>query len=316
MSDIKQAERQARFRERRRSKGGIRVDMWLSEADAERLKQLAKWTGQSRPRSLLSALKSSWKRALQKAAEQDHVEAQLALAQSLRDKNRAEAQGWFRKAAAEGIITAKHNVALIDWSAGRQQQSVKDFEECAKSGLDVAQYNLALIYIDGTSVARNLQLAHKWLAASREQGFKQASIIEGLLRCAGHGVEQDYEAGLNQIRAAKGGSLTEVEEYIVQVLATDPSDKVRHAAGALLAARRLVKRRATAANLAALATAQAEANQFDDAVMTQWRVVRLVKATRAASQADRSATKQRLADYMAEKKVRAQTTVLQMYWAD
>jgi TPR repeat protein len=290
--------------------------MWLPAADAQRLDQLARWTAQSRPQTILSFLEEAWMGALRDAAKRGHRDAQAAFANTLRYHDPQEARSWFEKAAMQGVLSARHNLALIDHAGGKQELAASAMVECADAGIVESQYTLGLWYLNGSGLLQSYELAHKWLDAAIVHRHQSARLLKGVLLCAGFGLPVDYESGLLHIRGAKRSNTSDAELFLVSVLATDPNARLRKGRSALYAAARLVQRRSTPMHLSALATAQAEAKLFDEAVMTQWRVVRLLRSRRSNESLGSTEAKSRLELYMKEKEFRAKTTAFSASWTE
>ena len=54
------------------------------------------------------------------------------------------------------------------------QKAAEWYTKAAQQGLDVAQYNLGICYVNGMGVDRNLQKAIEWFTKAAEQGYESA----------------------------------------------------------------------------------------------------------------------------------------------
>ena len=72
----------------------------------------------------------------------------------------------------------------------------------AKSGNDVAQYNLGLMYANGNGVRQDYTEALKWYRLAAEQGFAPAQTNLGLMYARGQGVPQNDTEALKWYRLA------------------------------------------------------------------------------------------------------------------
>jgi TPR repeat protein len=86
------------------------------------------------------------------------------------------------------------------------------YQEAAKNGHPVAQYNLGVLYNDGRGVERNFSEAVKWFSESATQGNSDAQYNLGLKYLRGEGVTQ-----------------SDVEAYKWWHLASNSNDKARRA---------------------------------------------------------------------------------------
>lgn len=89
---------------------------------------------------------------------------------------------------------------------GDFETAFREFSIAAEQGLDLAQYNLAILYFTGQGVARDLGKAYEWTRAAAEQGHTSAQANLGSLYLEGDGVERDVEAAVHWFsRAALAG---------------------------------------------------------------------------------------------------------------
>ncbi len=88
---------------------------------------------------------------------------------------------------------------------GDYQTAFREFSAAAESGLDVAQYNLAILYFTGQGVDQDLALAFKWTEAAALQGHLGAQANLGSLYFEGSGVDQSTDQGIAWFMAAARG---------------------------------------------------------------------------------------------------------------
>lgn len=127
----------------------------------------------------------------QKAAEQDHTEAQFCLAVML-DKGEGGKQStplaiqWYQKAAIKGHAKAQFNLGQIlyegfnvprDMNAG-----VLWFEKASNQGYARAQYHLGLAFLEGKGIVKNEKRAIELFEKAARQGDKDAAQLLTLLR--------------------------------------------------------------------------------------------------------------------------------------
>ena len=81
-----------------------------------------------------------------------------------------------------------------------------EFSIAAEAGLDLAQYNLGILYYTGQGVDQNLKMAFKWTEAAAQQGHVDAQANLASLYLQGVGTQLNEEQGLEWlITAAKNG---------------------------------------------------------------------------------------------------------------
>ena len=157
--------------------------------------------------------------------------------------NRKEAGKWFRKAAAQGHITARGACLLYGLGVGKNpeeaeklfrgeaekgdawaqlllgwclgKRDVKDavgwFRKSALQGNAVAQFQLAVCYFDGEGgIAKDPAEAEKWLKKSAEQGHGPAQIV--LARFMKHPPFRVKRGGID-VDKIKAMDLAELKKY-------------------------------------------------------------------------------------------------------
>jgi len=97
----------------------------------------------------------------------------------------------------EGVAAAKrgdHAAAYEIWS------------HLAEGGDPAAQFNVAMMYVRGQGVERDLARAAAWFRKSAEQGRVDAQAKLGALYAHGQGVQQDFNEAARWLdKAAQGG---------------------------------------------------------------------------------------------------------------
>jgi TPR repeat protein len=86
--------------------------------------------------------------------------------------------------------------------------ALKEWQPLADSGSPDAQYNIALLYVDGKGVARNYEEAVKWFERAANQGHVKAQHNLGAMYAVGEGVKRDYVQAYKwmSVCAAKGNA--------------------------------------------------------------------------------------------------------------
>jgi uncharacterized protein len=92
---------------------------------------------------------------------------------------------------------------------GDFETALHEFTLAAEEGLDLAQYNLAILYFTGQGVERDLDEAFRWTEAAAMQGHVGAQFNLGNLYYAGDGVVADKNKAVEMFEfAARGGHPT------------------------------------------------------------------------------------------------------------
>ena len=87
----------------------------------------------------------------------------------------------------------------------------------ADNGDAEAQYNLGVMYDEGTSVEQDLGKAAEWYRKAAEQGFVDAQANLGLMYFHGQGVSQDYQAAAHWLNLAVANGDTEAADILKQI---------------------------------------------------------------------------------------------------
>jgi hypothetical protein len=83
--------------------------------------------------------------------------------------------------------------------------------EAAQHNDAMAQFQLALKYLEGADLQRDFSEAAHWLEKSAEQGNSQAQVELGKLYVAGKGVPQDYVEAYKWVEMASIQRLMEID---------------------------------------------------------------------------------------------------------
>lgn len=90
--------------------------------------------------------------------------------------------------------------------SGDFDTAFREFKIAAEEGLDLAQYNLAILYFSGQGADQDFTLAFKWTKAAAEQGHLNAQFNLGSLYLEGQGTTQDDARGIDWfVLAARSG---------------------------------------------------------------------------------------------------------------
>ena len=91
---------------------------------------------------------------------------------------------------------ADYEAGLTAAQNGDYETALREFTVAAEEGLDVAQFNLAILYFSGRGVEQNFDEAFRWTAAAADQGHTQAQFNLGALYYQGQGVRRNRETAL------------------------------------------------------------------------------------------------------------------------
>jgi TPR repeat protein len=117
---------------------------------------------------------------------------------------------WIAFAAALFVVVAPLSAdfaaGLAAYNKGDYAGALKEWQPLADGGSPDAQYNVALLYLDGKGVARNYEEAVKWFERGANQGHVKAQHNLGAMYAVGEGVKRDYVQAYKwmSVCAAKG----------------------------------------------------------------------------------------------------------------
>lgn len=88
------------------------------------------------------------------------------------------------------------------YRSGEFQTAYKIWLPLARSGSDLAQNNLGMMYLNGRGVAQDYNQAAHWFSLAVANGNVEAQTSLGAMYIQGLGVEQDYSAAFELFYAA------------------------------------------------------------------------------------------------------------------
>ncbi len=108
-------------------------------------------------------------------------------------RDQAQAERWYREAAARGYVQAKYHMSLIEKRGWPQFQSheVQWLKEDAEAGIVEAQHALGVYHRFGKGVRLSASEAAKWWKLSARRGYATSQIRLALLYSKGDGVPRD-----------------------------------------------------------------------------------------------------------------------------
>ncbi len=113
-------------------------------------------------------------------------------------------QSWEQRMLAAAAAAAPASLAataalppipvwLIDCGGAPPAKIMRAWRKAAEGGHFIAQYNLGVLYENGSGVAQDFKAAAAWYAKAAAQGFSNAQFNLGLLHESGMGVAQDFK---------------------------------------------------------------------------------------------------------------------------
>lgn len=97
------------------------------------------------------------------------------------------------------LLACGVHLAYADFAAGLRAYESKDYATAIKEWLPLAesgdaasQFNVGLMYLDGTGVPQSDLKAVEWFRRSADQGYAKAQGNLGALYAVGRGVRRDY----------------------------------------------------------------------------------------------------------------------------
>jgi TPR repeat protein len=103
------------------------------------------------------------------------------------------------KIAAGLVVCTLAIPAFADFEAGLRAYENKDYATAlqewrplAENGDAAAQFNLGLMYYDGTGVPQDFKQAASWFQRSADQGYTKSQLNLGAMYAIGRGVKRDY----------------------------------------------------------------------------------------------------------------------------
>jgi uncharacterized protein len=92
-----------------------------------------------------------------------------------------------------------------------------EFSVAAEEGLDLAQYNLAILYFMGQGVEKDVASAFKWTKAAAEQGHTAAQYNLGSLYFSGDGTDEDVDQAVHWYSEAAAGGHPEAAYLLAKM---------------------------------------------------------------------------------------------------
>ena len=106
-----------------------------------------------------------------------------------------EALSWYRKAAAQGDLTAQNRLGFMYEHARGIVQDYKEavswYRKAAEQGHAGSQHNLGMMYVNGRGVVKDPKEAVSWYLKAAEQGLASAQGELGFMMKDGKGVIKD-----------------------------------------------------------------------------------------------------------------------------
>ena len=121
---------------------------------------------------------------------------------------RARAAHWFTLLTAISLsfttvpAAADYEDGVNAAFAGDFDTAFREFSLAAQQGLDLAQYNLAILYFTGQGVDQDYEQAFRWTEAAAVQGHINAQANLASLYLEGTGVTRDVAQAINWFAAA------------------------------------------------------------------------------------------------------------------
>ena len=100
---------------------------------------------------------------------------------------------------------------------GDYQAAFEEWLPLAELGDVEAQYNLGVMYDEGTSVTQDLGKAAEWYRMAAEQGFVDAQANLGMMYYQGQGVSCDHEQAIHWLQLAADKGDTEAREILQRI---------------------------------------------------------------------------------------------------
>ncbi len=132
-------------------------------------------------------------------------------------RDQAQAERWYREAAARGYVQAKYHLSLIEkrgWPEFHSQE-VKWLKEDAEAGIVEAQHALGTYHRSGRGVKLSASEAAKWWKLSARRGYATSQARLALLYLKGDGVPRDEVRAYVWINLAAANLLPSAVKDIV-----------------------------------------------------------------------------------------------------
>ncbi|MCP2040389.1 TPR repeat protein [Neisseria sp. HSC-16F19] len=153
------------------------------------------------------------KRWFEKAAAQNHADAQFALGTLYYrgigvQQNRPLAYQWFQKAAAGNYAEAQAVLGEMYFKEKNYREARRWYGKAAAQNHTGAQINLGTMYYTGIGAPRNYALARQWFEKAAAKNDPGAQIKLAFLYWKGHGVPQNTQTARSWLEkaAARGNA--------------------------------------------------------------------------------------------------------------
>ncbi len=99
-------------------------------------------------------------------------------------------------------VHADYEDGVAAAQAGDYATALREFTAAAEAGLDLAQYNLAILYFTGQGVPQDHAQALRWTQAAADQGHVNAQFNLGVLHYTGSGTPVDLQQAFHWYQRA------------------------------------------------------------------------------------------------------------------
>ena len=157
--------------------------------------------------------------------------------------------------------------------------AAKIYRQAAEQGDAAAQARLGWMHVTGEGMAKDYEKAVKWFRQAAEQGEAGAQANLGWMYAKGKGVATDYSEAVKWFRKAVEQDNAKAQSGLAWIYATSPIPKYWNAPMAVAYAQQAVSKGPESWKLVnTLAAAYARNGEFDKAVMTQQKAIRLLQS--------------------------------------
>lgn len=127
---------------------------------------------------------------------------------------------WYRKAAEQGSLSAKNNLATLLMHnefqdiSNQKEKALEWWQKAAKQGHVNAQANLSGIYRGDLKFKKDKQKAFKWMEKAAKQGMPEAQRDIAIMYEDGYGVSRDLEKSAKWFKEAAKQGLMEAQAVL------------------------------------------------------------------------------------------------------
>ena len=117
---------------------------------------------------------------LKPLGHKENVKAQYILGQMYergRPKNLKNAKFWYKKAVKHNYALSQYSLAGILLDENKHKKAFNLLIKSANQGLDLAQFELGMLYVKGIGTKANFQRGMSWIEKAAEQGNKDAIAL-------------------------------------------------------------------------------------------------------------------------------------------